>query len=494
MTFTLPSFDDLKAEILGRWRAWIPDVSTAPGSDAYIKSETLAHVIHGLHLHLRYGVLRNLIPTQAGGIYLDAWLYLFGLSDGSGGFGRIKARGSSATDGITITATALASPDYDLQGTEFTDSQGQRYQIAESVMQSAVWGASGNQLSVDVAAIDKGASTNIDVSDGEVFQWVTTPDSMSTTITQAADFDGGADEETDAQARARLSAYLSAPPQGGNWANWKQWIEDASPGALAAYVWIARQYTSSGGHGWGTVDYCAFQTGESGSDRFISSGSDLWDAIEDALTENAPVRLARNARQLTITEVSQDVEIDVELSPSIANADMADWDAAAVKTTVSRYSSSTKTITAAVDVCSPTLSGGIEAGDRVIIDEEEVVVSSVNVGGDAKVFTIESWPGTWGSITGKHIMAGGGIIMTIVEAIRDYADSIGPARGDYAAPIPGWDDTLRITGIQSAVIQAGDGKVIDVTVSTPAADVAPSYDDASDVEAVTVDEIVVWEA
>jgi hypothetical protein len=62
----------------------------------------------------------------------------------------------------------------------------------------------------------------------------------------------------------------------------------------------------------------------------------------------------------------------------------------------------TKTITATTDVCDPTVPTGFSANDVGEIAGEPVMIASVNVGGDPKVFTVSTWP--WASdITGKEI-------------------------------------------------------------------------------------------
>lgn len=488
--WTKPTYATLQTAIAGIMRGKRPGISMGPGSQGSVLRDTLAFLVDGAHNHLQYGVLHNLIPTKSGYPYVDWWAYLFGLPDGSGGYGRIKARGSSATDGITVTATGATA---DLDGEQFTDSAGNIYQINQSYS----FGGAGS-AALDVAAVswplNLGDQTNVKITDQETFTWVSTPAGCSDTLAQAADFTGGADREGDAALRARLQLRLQSPPQGGNWANWVEWIEAVSPGEIKAYVWPKRQYAPQG---YGCVDYMAFLARESAADRYIASTDAIYDLISDQITAKAPLLQMRNSRQLTVVEDAETVDLTLEMATNATSAQLCDWDAESLKAQIDSSVVSSLKIVADRNVCYPTATGGIEAGHRVVINGAESVVLAVNVDASPAVFTVEEWPSEWGAadddIAGLYILSGGGIILDAVQSIRDMSDALGPAAGPLAAPIPGWDDSLRHAKIKTAVIQACDGAVVDMTISAPAADVTPSYGNGATVFAITVGEITVWE-
>jgi hypothetical protein len=226
----------------------------------------------------------------------------------------------------------------------------------------------------------------------------------------------------------------------------------------------------------------------------IGAADDLYDDIDQKIEDNAPVLTMHNARQLTITETTQLIELDLELATTTNDDDLCDWDAEDLDTTVGSYDDTNQRIGFADNLTTSDLA----SGDRIIVDEYELEVDGVGIAGGCasnQQCSVTTWPWGTGSgpANGLHLMSGGGVIKTAVDAIREYCDALGPAAGDYAAPIPGWDDTLRIAGIKTAVIQACGGKVIDMTIATPGADVAPGYDDDSDVERIVPSEIVVWE-
>jgi hypothetical protein len=497
----IPSYVERVSEALGVIRSRRPDASTVPGSDADILAHTLGHLTNAVDLHLYYGVLLNLIPTRASGWVLDAWAYIFGLDDGSGGLGRIKARGSTGTDAMTIRATAQKTPDYNLQGSEFVDSAGQRFQIAESVTQNAVWAAPNNAMDVDVAAIDVGLSTNVDLDDNEVFAWTSTPELMSDTLAQAADFDTGADKELDPALRTRLLTRLQTPAQGGNWSQWVQWIENTSPGSLRAYVWPGRQHSDSGGFGHGTTDYLALQVGEHGDDMHILSTDALYTAIAASITEYAPVLLMRNARQLTISAVTSQIELSYDLATTASAEQKTDFDSATLDATAQSYTYSTKEIVTDKDV-----TAYLEAGTRVIFhhkpsttevhayyEVEVVKVGTADSLADDLRFTVSTWP--WGASSGPstELMAGGGLTGVVLDGLQELADNVGPAAGPQAAPISGWIDTVKHAGIKTNVINSGDTAIIDMTIALPVADLAPAYSDGATVQRLNIDRSTVHE-
>jgi hypothetical protein len=68
------------------------------------------------------------------------------------------------------------------------------------------------------------------------------------------------------------------------------------------------------------------------------------------------------------------------------------WPTARYATKVASDVLATKTITANSDVCDPTVTGGLTDGCPVRIAGFDVQVDHVNVGGNARVFSITTWP------------------------------------------------------------------------------------------------------
>ncbi len=507
-TFEPPEHEDLVTEILAKVKDRRPGAATGPGSDADVQSWSLAHVVHGLHLHLKYGVLYQLIPTRASGWAADAWAWLFGLPDGSGGYGRILARGSTVEAGFTFVADT--GPGWvDLDGEIFTDSAGQRYQINESYTPAA----SGTTSALDVIALDTGSSTNIEVWQGESYTWESTPTQMTDTITQTVDLDGGASAEQNAELRARLAELLQAPPMGGNWPHWRSIAEGASPGNVDAWVWEGQHNDATG---YGCTDIACTQRGElgfNGQDKEIESTDALYDTIDAALEIGVMYGALFRMRLLDSNTDVQDIELAITLNSGASDGQRCDFDAETAALTISAYHAGDQSIT-----CSADCTGYISVGDRVILYNAQAVVRSVGIaGGHAAdtMFDVDVWfdtydaednPYPWGSgfnpiSAAYNICSGGGVIMDCMRAIMgDVFEPLGPYKGsaDVAAPIPGWDDTLRLQAIQSALIVAGDaageGVVVDVDITTPAVDTEPQTGNDTDVYFMAPGEITIWES
>jgi hypothetical protein len=181
-----------------------------------------------------------------------------------------------------------------------------------------------------------------------------------------------------------------------------------SPGEIKAYVWPRRALNDKG---FGCVDYAAVLVNEHGEDRLITSTDETWDAIEDAIEEYAPVLQMLRSRQVTLNASNQTVDVTLELADNAPESMRCDWDAESVQTAVNTSTVLTRRVAGVANVCAPTVTDGLEEGHRVIIAGEEAVVDAVNIGADAKVFSVQAWPSEWGTadnaIAGQRIMSGG---------------------------------------------------------------------------------------
>jgi hypothetical protein len=505
MSLEFPSKASIRSAILSIWQSERPDADSTIYGDLWLFSRVASVLTFRMHQTIQRGI-NAIFPTSSFGVYLDNWLSWIGAPDGQGGFGRILAGESSATACLTVTAVGGNIAAGALQNEELTDTAGKTYKITDANALITV----GNTESMDVEAVDTGTDTNLE--SGTVLTFVSPPANTQSTATLTKDLDGGTDEETDSEGRARLVYRLRNPAMSGNVADYVTTIEDVSPGNLKAYVWPWRNEVVTGTPGYGQTDFIAFQLNESGSDRYILAADDLYTDITDAVDSAMPPIGAVTggaARQLTVSNVSTDLDITLTMNPGIGESDQVDWDAQANKTTVSAHDAGGPNITASANVCAPTITNGLEVGHRVVIGGIEGTVTKVNDGSAAQ-FEVTTWPWATGAaaLNGLNICAGGGLVGQIKQgtvegsgiyrAEQAYMDTIGPAAGTYAAQdsVQDWDDTARITGIQSAGIVEGDGKVIDVTVDDlggGVVDLAPSYGTGATVQAIGLDELTIWQ-
>jgi hypothetical protein len=434
--------------------------------------------VYGVHQTVERA-LNLIFPASTRDYWLNWWLHWLGESDGSGGYGLIIPRISSATDGLRVTYTGSPGA---ILNKELTDTAGRRYKATEELT------GGGSPEDVDVESIDTGLAVNLE--SGTILTFVNPPANVDEDATLVLDLDGGADAETNAEGRLRLLKRLQNPPLSANPAQVRQVAENAAPGALRCYVYPKRQFQAAG---FGCVDIAATQIGETGTDRPASAAQRT--LIEAAVEANLPVQLWRNYRVLTINTVTQQIILTYTLSPSAAEAKKCDWDAEDLQTDVDQANCNegTKQIAA-----NDNVHLHLTTGDRCIIDGQEVTVDDVGTGGGLgsdKYFTITTWP--WGTgvdpADGAYIMSGGGIVSDIIQGIKDYFDTFGPARGEpYVDQTDQWTDAITTLYLQKTVIDVDDN-VIDVVVTTPASDTALVGDTDSAVDLQIYGEIVVWE-
>jgi hypothetical protein len=439
---------------------------------------------------------------------VDRWLATVGLPNGIGGVGRIVEHGTDLiTDAFTVTITGAGVGAGALDGSQWTDTGNRTYTINDA---HGVLGAGTHDLNME--SVSTGLGTNLE--SGTTLTIVTPIANCNNTGTLAKDLTGAADRETVAEGLRRLLKFWRNPPISGNVADWVRVIEAVQAGSLKAYVWPKREQQPNG---YGRTDYCALKTGETGSDAHIGSSDDLYADITAAVTAELPVLLARNSRQLTLVAVPTDLDLTITLSDDAAAGQKCDWDSetahVAAPILVASHDAGgapNKEIVADRVVAAASRTDGMLAGDRVVIGGIEATVDKAGVVdglANDSTFRLTYWPYATGAgaLNGLNICSGGGLIGHIDQTdangddwdrsgvngtIQTHFNDFGPGKGTYAAgaQIDGWEDTLRLLGIQSDVVQFGDGAIVDVTVDAPGADVPPTAGSGTTTERLTLDE------
>lgn len=501
-----PTKEQIRASILAIWKAERPDADSTKYSDLWLYSRVSSVLVYRLHKTIKQA-LDAVFPTTAFDSYLDGLLSLFGLPDGQGSFGRILPHISAAASGFTIETVAGMGAGITL-GQELTDSAGNVYVITEN---NGVIAPGGTE-DVDIESVTTGYTVNLEA--GTILWWVTPPAGADATGTLAKDLTGGKDLGEDSAEQSRLITRVRNPGLSGNVASWVQTIEAVSPGNLKAYVWPQRQNQP---YGYGLTDYMALKTNERGTDRFILAADDLYDEIEAAVDAALPALIYRNSRQLTANGVLTDITLDFTLGLDATEDQKVDWDAVSAnpaganKTTVASNDGGGPNIVAVGDVCSTTITNGLEVGHRVVIDGTEGIVSAINVGANPKAFQVADWPDGWGtaanSIQNEYILAGGGFVgyMTdyanditgtgLVGALGDFVDNRGPnvLYNAAQAQIPGWDSSIRIQQLESEAFVVGGGVIVAVSVTAPAGDISHAAQDGATAGVYYYSNVLAWQ-
>lgn len=326
---------------------------------------------------------------------------------------------------------------------------------------------------VSIVAIEAGSGSVLEA--GATLTWVSTPAGLDDTVSLVAalDDDGsGLDEEDIETFRLRYLAAWAQQPAGGTPADYKAWALESSSDIVDAFVWRGR-------NGQGTIDVAALKSG-SGATRLLDAGERT--ALLSYLTDGSRSPTPDQVRVLEVT--TEDVNLQILISPESAVAGNAkDWDDS-TPPTVSSYNSGTKTLTFAA-----ARPASMAAGHRLVVD-----------GTPGKPLTIASLSSTDAVVldddlgytltSTEEVYAGGALTEPSRALAQAFVDALGPRRGLYAAIL--WTSTL-FTGRLDEAVQVSDG-VLDTTVELPASDTEPTekaYPDDSAVNLLVPNQIIV---
>jgi len=224
------------------------------------------------------------LPDTATGDDLDRICAIYGLS---------RSGGAGAQGPVTVTCSGSVTYP---EGRELTsNTTGKRYRVVASTV--AVDGDS-----VDIVGIDVGTASNL--AAGEVLTWTSPPTgSGSTCVVASGGLVDGKDADNDSRLRERLLKLLREPQNGGSWAHYRQWAEDASASVEAAYVYPAAQ-------GPGTV-HLAYTVQGTADNAYARTGTTaLTTLVAQAVTAEQP----EYADVTVTTVVHQDVGLAFKVS------------------------------------------------------------------------------------------------------------------------------------------------------------------------------------
>jgi hypothetical protein len=454
MALSFPTLAQIESTVLAIWQSIRPDADSGLYSDLWLQSKVTSRLV---------------MPHTTYGVYLDAWLYIVGSTDGAGGYGRIEASTSTATDCATVVTTDTVAAN-SLVGQQLTDDGGRVYQINGS--HSGTVGA-GSITDLDIVSVSTGLATNLE--SGATLEWISTPANCADTVTLTADLDGGSDRETDSEGRARLLRKLQTPPLSANTAEMREVCENALPGSIRAYVYPQRQNSPDG---YGLVDFTVLQTGETAANRIVAASSTIETLVEAEILDKLPVQIWLGYRMIPAVEEDTGgsyIEIEYTLKPTAPASSATDFDSKTLNAEVNT------TVPANYEVqCDVPVNVYMESGDRVIIDNIEATVDKVGVADGV-------------------ITSGGGLATGLLAAIKTYVDTLGPERGTYADAVDYWEDTLRSNYVAQAALESSDDildiSVIDLgTKGGGSGNYAPTASVGTTVKLITYGEIVIHEA
>jgi uncharacterized phage protein gp47/JayE len=133
--------------------------------------------------------------------------------------------------GVTRRAAAYATGEVDCTGTDgSTIPEGTLIQRSDGIQYSVDADATvaGGVATVDVTAVVAGADANADGGEAVSFVSPVSGVDQAATVDSTNGIAGGVDEESDAELRARLLAWIQMTPQGGSAADYEAWALEVS--------------------------------------------------------------------------------------------------------------------------------------------------------------------------------------------------------------------------------------------------------------------------
>ncbi|MDE1905020.1 MAG: baseplate J/gp47 family protein [Rhodospirillales bacterium] len=282
MPLSIPSLDDLRAQVRGGFAARLP------GADVTFRRAVVriaADVFAGA-LWLGYRSLlwisRQIFIATAEGSYLDTRMAPYNFPR----LGATFAAGNAIFTGIAATPIPA--------GTQLSAGAGS---VLYATQAAAVVGAGGT-VSVPIEALTAGSAGNADAG-----ALLTVATAIAGVQAQAAadgaGLNGGTDAETDAAYRARAIARVSQPPQGGAGTDYLAWAKTVA-GVTRAWVYPLNR-------GPGTVDVTFVLDGRTNN---IPLSADLA-AVQAVLTAQAPVQVASGGNTVAYAPVADALAVTV---------------------------------------------------------------------------------------------------------------------------------------------------------------------------------------
>jgi uncharacterized phage protein gp47/JayE len=452
---TVPTRDDVLAEYLAALKVARPQTDTSKGSPEWARANALVELVYGLHWQVRTAQ-RSIWPTEdtpTEDLERHAELRV-----GQ----RIVASKATGTDALRVTGTLAGAAV--TAGDTLAHSDGTRFQVTETVTVGA------GTADVSIEAITAGIIGNKVSGDALTFE--TPPANINAAASLVVTLSGGYDQETDAELLERVQDAFRNPPAGGRFSDYRQWARDV-PGVGGAYCYGPSSYALTGRRGVGIIDVAVVAQG-TGAARFPSA--ELVQLVQDAFDEQRPVH-AKPGLVTSPQAYSQDLDVQVEVRPGFE----FDWDVSGAGV-VSSYAAQVITWTAGP--LPADLVAAVDAGApaRIVCAGQVFTVTAYDNAGPYTT-TIAETPVT-APASPMPIYPGGPVSALAIQALKDYMDSLGPARPAYADPGQAWDDTCRLGQIHSALLErrTGSGALVGVlgvraiVIVIPATDVTPADD------------------
>lgn len=257
--------------------------ATARGTERWISAQSWGQGLEVVLANAR-ALEDAAMPDTATADDLDRICALYGLT---------RSAGAGAQGNVIVTCTGSVT--YTAGQELVSDTTGKRYRVVTSTVAT-----DGDDVAV--VGIDVGTAT--DLGAGESLTWTSPPSGSATSCeVGSGGLTDGADADDDGRLRERLLKLLREPQNGGSWAHYRQWAEDASAAVEDAYVYPAAQ-------GPGTV-HVAYTVEGDADNRYARTGTTALTILVNAAIVTEQPEFA----DATVTTVAhQDVGLALKLT------------------------------------------------------------------------------------------------------------------------------------------------------------------------------------
>lgn len=298
MSFTVPTFSEIRNQYLQAVLNQNPAAAIGPDSDHFVRASAIAAVLEGVYSHQAW-VFRQAFPDLADSDYMEKMANQRNLT-----------RKAAAAAGGTVRFSGTPGTSIPL-GQQVATAQG----VSFATTTAGVMGVSGT-VDIAAAAVAAGAAGN---QSNNTPATVSSPPSGITNAATILTMTGGADVEDDASLLQRLLLELSEVPQGGNATDYKRWALSVA-GVDRVFIFDVRR-------GNGTVDVVPMPA--SGL-----PGAPLLAAVQAVLDARRPVGMLPGSGVLALapTAVSTNVTAALTLASGYSLGAVSPQAQAAIET------------------------------------------------------------------------------------------------------------------------------------------------------------------
>ena len=453
MAISLPSENEVLEQALSYFRIQFPAEDLSTDSFLGLLARIFAAEITAWNESILVADNESPPNSKTSSVGLDNWAFVFGVSNGKGGYGRRGEFPASGGTGnvIGITGTTFTN------GLTLVDST---TQIIVTLDANVFLSPAPTTSLVGIfSAVTAGLAGNLPA--GSILTWQSPPAGANPTVTLINPLVGGEDVETDAELLDRILFRIRNPPKGGTAADYRVWAEE-SVNALGVSNGIDRAYIYPLKSGSGSVDIYITQPG-SGQTR-AAIGAMKLAAVQAYINSKRPVTAKAYVKVPSMLDANwMGVIVTANLNSPSYNFT---WDDGGVPFQPSAYNTGTKVLT--MSSC-PALADAVEVGILSGIfptiayasansRELPYILTVVNHTGSTQFTILEDTltPLTL-DFTNDKVNAGSPATLPILTAILDYINTLGPSRiSGYADIYDFWASDVTIGNLSQIALNTMD--------------------------------------